>query len=145
MTAGIVFGAWRRTLPARQGFRLGALGIGLTALALPHAGSVPVLTALVLLAGVTISPTLISGMALVREVAPPARLTEAFAWATTGLSVGLMAGSAAAGYLAEHVGPAEAFWPATIAALAAAGLAAAGSARLRPVRVSAPAAAAALE
>ncbi len=136
LTAGIVFGATRRTAPARQGFVGGALGIGVTALAMPHVHSIAALTVLVMLAGLSISPTLISGMALVREVAPPARLTEGFAWATTGLSVGLMIGSAAAGSLAEHAGASEAFWPASVAALAAAALAVSGAARLQ--RPSAP-------
>lgn len=139
LTAGLVFGATRRDAPARQGFVAGAIGIGGTALAMPHVGSIPALAALVLLAGLAISPTLISGMALVRAVAPAARLTEGFAWATTGLSVGLMIGSAAAGYLAEHAGAPDAFWPATVAALTAAALAAAGSARLRPAVVPAAA------
>lgn len=133
LSAGIVFGATRRDAPARQGFVAGAIGIGVSALAMPHVGSIGTLTVLVVLAGLSISPTLISGMALVRQVAPAARLTEAFAWATTGLSVGLMIGSAAAGYLAEHAGSSEAFWPATVAALVAAALAVAGSARLRPL------------
>jgi MFS family permease len=131
LTAGIVFGATRRDAPARQGFVGGAIGIGVFALAMPQVGSIGALVAVVLLAGLAISPTLISGMALVREVAPPTRLTEGFAWATTGLSVGLMIGSGAAGYLAEHAGSAEAFWPATVAALTATALAVAGSARLR--------------
>ncbi|HUR72883.1 MAG TPA: MFS transporter [Sporichthya sp.] len=131
MTAGIVFGATRRDAPARQGFVGGAVGIGVTALALPQMGSIGALVALMLLAGLSISPTLISGMALVRELAAPARLNEGFAWATTGLAVGLMIGSAAAGYLASRAGAAEAFWPASISALAGAALAAAGATRLR--------------
>ncbi|GAA0627080.1 hypothetical protein GCM10009547_33300 [Sporichthya brevicatena] len=98
---------------------------------MPFVPSLGVLAGLIVLAGVPISPTLISGMGLVRSLAPPARLTEGFAWATTGLSVGLMTGSAAAGWLAEHVGPADAFWAATVAALSAATLAAAGAPRLR--------------
>jgi MFS family permease len=136
LAAGIVFGASRRAAPARQGFVGGAIGIGVFAQAMPHVGSIGALVAVVLLAGLSISPTLISGMALVREVAPPARLTEAFAWATTGLAVGLMIGSAAAGYLAEHAGASDAFWPAAAAALVATTLAVAGSARLRSAGLS---------
>lgn len=133
MVAGILFGVLRRDAPARQGFLAGAIGIGASALAMPHVGSIPALTALVLVAGLSISPTLISGMTLVRELAPPSRLTEALAWATTALSVGLMVGSTAAGWLSEHAGPADGFWAATVSALAAAALAAGGAARLRPV------------
>ncbi len=138
MASGIVFGAARRDAPPRQGFLLGAVGIGASALAMPHVNSVATLAPLVLLAGLAISPTLISGLALVRDVAPPARLTEGFAWAMTGMSVGLMLGSAAAGWLAEHAGPADGFWAATVSALTAAVLAAAGAARLRPAVVLRP-------
>lgn len=132
MLAGLTFGALRRDAPARQGFLVGAVALGASGLALPHVGSVAGLAGFAFLAGLAIAPTLISGMALVRELAPTARLTEAFAWATTGLSVGLMLGTAAAGYLAEHSGAADGFWAATVAALAASALALAGSARLRP-------------
>lgn len=132
MVAGVLFGALRRDSPARHGFVAGAIGIGASALAMPYAGSIPALTALVVVAGLSISPTLISGMTLVRELAPPTRLTEALAWATTALSVGLMLGAASAGWLSEHVGPADGFWAATASALLAAALAAGGAARLRP-------------
>jgi MFS family permease len=133
MVAGIAFGALRRDAPAPQGFLGGAVAIGVTALGWPFVGSMPALAGLALVAGMAISPTLISGMALIRELAPPARLTEAFAWGTTGLSVGLMIGSGAAGYLVEHAGASDAFWTATVSALAAAGVAAVGAAGLRPV------------
>jgi hypothetical protein len=132
MTAGILFGALRRDAPARQGFLAGSLGIGASALLMPYVDSITALTALVLVAGLSISPTLISGLTLVRELAPPARLTEALAWAMTAMSVGLMFGSAAAGWLSEHAGPADGFWAATVSALIAAALAAGGAARLRP-------------
>lgn len=132
MLAGLTFGALRRDAPPRQGFVVGAVALGFSGLALPQVGSVAGLAALAFLAGLAISPTLISGMALVRDLAPATRLTEAFAWATTGLSVGLMLGSAAAGHLAEHSGAADGFWAASVAALAASALAVAGSARLRP-------------
>ncbi|WP_019876836.1 MFS transporter [Sporichthya polymorpha] len=131
LVAGVVFGTARRHAPPWQGFLGGAVGIGASALAMPFVPSLGVLAGLVVLAGISISPTLISGMALVRHLAPPTRLTEGFAWATTGLSVGLMAGSAAAGWLAEHVSPADGFWAATVAAVGAATLAAAGAPRLR--------------
>ena len=132
MTAGLLFGALRRDAPARQGFLAGALGIGASALLMPFVDSIPALTGLVLVAGLSISPTLISGLTLVRELAPPTRLTEALAWAMTAMSVGLMFGSAAAGWLSEHAGPADGFWAATVSALIAAVLAAGGAARLRP-------------
>jgi MFS family permease len=132
LAAGILFGALRRDAPARQGFLLGSLGIGASALVMPQVESTTALTALVLVAGVAISPTLISGLTLVRELAPPARLTEGLAWATTAMAVGLMVGAAAAGWLSEHAGPADGFWAATVSALVAAVLAAGGARRLRP-------------
>lgn len=73
------------------------------------------------LAGVMISPTLIAAMGLVEAHVPRARLTEALAWTTTGLSVGVAPGAAAAGWVVDHSpwGASTAFCVPLVAGLAA--------------------------
>ncbi len=58
-----------------------------------------------LLAGLSISPTLIAGFSLVERDAPKARRTEGMAWLSSSISVGVAAGSAVAGQIIDKVGP----------------------------------------
>jgi MFS family permease len=77
------------------------LALGLATLAL--AGSVPVMIALLLAAGIFIAPSAALSFTLVRRLAPPGALTEAFTWLSTGVTAGFALGSLAAGVLVEHV------------------------------------------
>jgi predicted MFS family arabinose efflux permease len=56
-----------------------------------------------LLAGLTLSPTLITAVHLVELTVPGTRLTEALTWTTTGMSAGTALGAAVAGYLVDHL------------------------------------------
>jgi predicted MFS family arabinose efflux permease len=58
-----------------------------------------------LVAGLTISPTLIAGYGLIERQAPELRRTEAMTWLSSAISVGVAIGSAAAGHLADVAGP----------------------------------------
>lgn len=58
-----------------------------------------------LVAGLTISPTLIAGFALIERQASEARRTEAMTWLSSAISVGVAIGSAASGHLADAFGP----------------------------------------
>lgn len=131
MIAGIGYGSVNWQTPVAVRFRIGALGMGASLLALPFVSSVAALTALSFVAGFAISPTLISGNDLVQSLVPAARLTEGLAWTTTGISLGLTAGAAGAGWLVDSVGPRDAFWFSTAAALGAAVVAVAGAGSLR--------------
>jgi predicted MFS family arabinose efflux permease len=72
------------------------------------------------LAGLAIAPVLVSGTSLVESRVPRAALTEALSWTTTGLTLGVTAGSALAGAAVDAWGAETAFAvPATAAALAA--------------------------
>jgi predicted MFS family arabinose efflux permease len=71
-------------------------------------------------AGLTIAPVLVSGLSLVESRVPRSSLTEALSWTTTGLTLGVTAGSAIAGWAVDHWGAQSAFAvPALAAALAA--------------------------
>jgi predicted MFS family arabinose efflux permease len=84
------------------------------------AGSVPVLAATLFLSGLAISPTLISGNALVAELVAPRQLTEGLAWVGTALGVGVSLGAAASGPLIEGPGPRTALLLPVVCAAAAA-------------------------
>lgn len=81
-------------------------------------------------AGLTVSPSLIAGFALVQELVPMGRLTESLAWLSVGISVGFALGSPASGWLVDHVAPQSGFYVAVAAAAAAAAVAAGSYRRL---------------
>jgi predicted MFS family arabinose efflux permease len=101
--------------PRRLALALGAWGLAHAALG---ASGEPVLLGLLLLvAGATIAPTLVSANGMLDDLAPIGTITEAFTWTSTGIAVGIAAGSALAGALVEAASPAVA-----MAALGAGGV-----------------------
>src|SRR5690348_2635659 len=60
-----------------------------------------VLTLVIFLCGMTIAPTLIAGFSLLESTALPGRTTEAMAWLSTGISVGVACGSTAVGFVLD--------------------------------------------
>jgi MFS family permease len=72
-----------------------------------------------LLAGFAISPVLIAAFGLVEDLVPPAARTEGFSWLNSGLGIGVAAGFAVAGAVAEATGARAAFGIAIGGALAA--------------------------
>ncbi|WP_354642604.1 MFS transporter [Kitasatospora camelliae] len=72
------------------------------------------------LAGLSISPTLITAMALVERLVPASKITEGMTWTTTGLALGVALGSSAAGWVVDGAGSPAGYWvPLTAAAFAA--------------------------
>ena len=63
------------------------------------------LAACVLIAGLTISPTIIAGYGLIERQAPGAHRTEALTWLSSSISVGVACGSAACGRIIDTAGP----------------------------------------
>ncbi len=59
----------------------------------------------VLIAGLTIAPTLIAGYALIERQTRGARQTEAMTWLSSAISVGVAVGSAICGRIIDTVGP----------------------------------------
>ena len=137
--AGWLLGAWglgsmtgalwiaRRPAPADPAR---ALAVRLCALVVAHlllvATTEPVaLAPLLLLAGTTVAPALNAAFVLIGEAAPAGTVTEAFTWATFGITAGIACGSALAGAIAEGAphGP--------FVVVAAAGLVATGLALVR--------------
>ncbi len=56
------------------------------------------------LAGLAISPTLMTGYAILERQAPPHRTTESMAWLSSTISVGVALGSACAGHVIDAYG-----------------------------------------
>ncbi|MET9959125.1 MFS transporter [Streptomyces sp. NPDC006326] len=128
--AGLLYGALRpRSLRT-------CLTTLCAAMALPWAaaatGSVPLLAAALLLAGMATAPVMVTAMSRIHRATPQGRLNEGMTLAVTAILAGIALGSATAGAAVDHWGTTAAYaLPAAAAALALA----LGSAR-RPDRTS---------
>jgi predicted MFS family arabinose efflux permease len=111
---------------------LAALGLG--DLALVPFASPAALAPMLLVAGAAIAPLFGTAYTLVDRVAPAGGETEAFAWMTTAIGIGLACGSALAGTLVDAGGPGAGF-----ATAAAAGLVACAITSARRASLASPA------
>jgi MFS family permease len=135
-SGSLIGGIWSGTRAAplrpdlRFGFMLGALGIGLLPPLL--APSVPVICALMVIAGIPIAPAFASSYGLVDRLAVPGTTTEAFSWLSTAIVTGVSLGTAVGGIVIEHAGVTWSFALAPPFALAAALVVLGLRATLRP-------------
>ncbi len=122
--------------------RRGLIGL-LLALAVGHgalvagAASLPLLGAIIVLAGATIAPTGAVVYEMVGRFAPAGAATEAFSWLVTAGTAGAALGAAAAGALAQADGAGAAFLFGGLAGVLAVAMAVAGSRRLTVAAVQA--------
>ncbi|SEC27382.1 hypothetical protein SAMN04490357_1607 [Streptomyces misionensis] len=117
--SGLLFGllTLRGSGPAR--FLLGVGGMALLMLPLTLATGMASLVPLMFIAGMATSPTMITGMGLVQELIPRARINEGMTLAVTGLLGGSSLGSTLAGWAVERFGAGSGYWlPVGAAALA---------------------------
>ncbi|MET8247212.1 MFS transporter [Streptomyces sp. NPDC005202] len=121
--AGLVYGAVRptgradRRLPWCVAAMTALLTLPLLAAALT--GSLPVLSAALLVAGTATAPTMVTNMTLVQQRAPEGRLNEGMTLAVTGLLGGIACGSATGGWVVERLSPTAGYGvPVTAAAVA---------------------------
>ncbi|MGV9255488.1 MFS transporter [Streptomyces sp. NPDC003697] len=121
--AGLLYGALRPAGPAAR--RLPWCVAAMTALmtlpmlAASLTGSLLLLSAALLVAGTATAPTMITNMTLVQQRTPEGRLNEGMTLAVTGLLGGIGCGSAAGGWVVEHLSPTAGYGvPVTAAALA---------------------------
>lgn len=103
LVAGVVVGTLPAPVDPVRRLRLAAVGLALFLAPLPFAPNTVWLGVFFLLAGLTLSPTLITAVHLVELSVPGSRLTEALTWTTTGMSTGTAAGAAIAGHLVDHL------------------------------------------
>ena len=117
LLAGAVTGAiiWRAS-PARR-FRVSAIALALSLLPLPFVGHPAVVALLLVVSGMAIAPTLIASVGVTQSAVDQSRLTEAFAWTSTGLAAGVAAGAAAVGQVIDGWGAQAGFVGVAVAGL----------------------------
>ncbi|MER7769740.1 MFS transporter [Kitasatospora sp. NPDC096140] len=115
--AGVVYGALKPRTPLATRFFVGVVMMALSmipillvASTVHGVGGLIAAGAALLVAGVAISPTLISAMALVERLVPAAKLTEGMAWTTTGLALGVALGSSIGGWVVDASGAPAGYW-----------------------------------
>lgn len=110
LIVGLVFGTLKLRMPLARQLVL-AIGLAaLTTLPLLVIGSLPMLAAVLFLAGAAVSPTLIISIGLIERVVPAAKLTEGVTWAMTGVGTGMAIGSSLSGWVIDQFGAASGFW-----------------------------------
>nr|WP_260408041.1 MFS transporter [Planomonospora venezuelensis] len=131
LVSGLWYGArrWKASLRSRFVRALGVFALGFTPIAL--IGNVWVMAPALFLAGLAISPTIITGYALVERLVPPHLLTEGMTWVSTAVGFGVALGAWAGGRLTDAYGASNAYGFAFGCALLAAVIGAGGSAWLR--------------
>ncbi len=120
MASGIGWGAVHWRLPLRH--RLVAVLVLLAVLSVPLllVRDVWLMIPFVVLAGIAVSPSLISSFTLAELLVPRAAVTEAFTWIGTALGLGVAVGASVSGKLVDVAGANTAFAVATVAAAVAA-------------------------
>jgi MFS family permease len=120
MVSGIGWGTVHWRLPLRQ--RLAGVLVLLTVLSIPLllVRDIWLMVPFVVLAGVAVSPSLISSFTLAEVLVPRAAVTEAFTWIGTALGLGVAIGASVAGKIVDIEGANAAFLVATVAAAIAA-------------------------
>lgn len=86
---------------------------------------------LVLLAGLAVSPVLITGFSLVEALVQPAQITEGLSWAISAIGLGVAASAAGTGWLVDRAGPQAGFLVTLGSATVVAAVALAGHGRVR--------------
>jgi MFS family permease len=128
--AGLVLGTLHLRASLVVQFRTYLIALALIGLPFPFVGSTPVLGLLSFVAGLTVAPTLITGMALTERLVPPQRLTEGLTVVMAGLTVGFAGGTSISGPIIDAHGASTAYWVFTSAAAVGALLTLAGSRHL---------------
>ncbi|MFJ8045307.1 MFS transporter [Kitasatospora sp. NPDC096147] len=136
--AGVVFGTLKLTGSMATRFLVGVALMAGSMVPLVVVGSLVhgtagliAISAALFVAGISISPTLITAMALVERLVPAAQLTEGMTWTTTGLALGVALGSSAGGLVVDAAGASAGYWVPVASAVFGALVALGGVARLR--------------
>jgi MFS family permease len=120
MVSGIGWGTvhWHRPLRHRLAGVLALLTLFSIPLTLVR--DIWLMIPFVIVAGVAVSPSLISSFTLAELLVPRAAVTEAFTWIGTALGLGVAVGASVAGKIVDSAGANMAFLVATVAAASAA-------------------------
>lgn len=126
LLAGFTYGAMPSpTFHGRRMVQMLSL-MAVVTLGFPLAPNTLVLAAVAFLAGLSVSPVLISGTALVERIVPAAQLTEGITWGSTGLALGLAVAAPVSGAIIDSAGAHTAYLVTAGCAIAAWAIALAG-------------------
>jgi MFS family permease len=114
--SGITLGALHLRAPLQRQLLWSAAFMAVATIGFPFITSPWLLGVQCLLAGLAVSPVLISGFALVERLIPNARMTEGLVWVNTGLGVGLAAAAALSGWVIDRSGASVAYWICVVSA-----------------------------
>ncbi len=117
LLAGVVAGTRPPPTPQSRRFPYGLLLLSFALLPATTVASWPALAGVLALAGLAIAPTLIAGFTAVQQRSPAERLTEALAWSSTALGIGVALGAAVSGQIIDRVDPSAAFLVAVVSGL----------------------------
>ncbi|MFC7218571.1 MFS transporter [Streptomyces polyrhachis] len=131
--AGLVFGLVHPRGPLSRRFLLGVTAMAVSMIPLQLVDSLPLLAVALFVSGMAIAPTMVTTMAMVEQLVPPARLTEGMTWVSTGLAVGVALGSAVTGWVIDASGARAGYAVPGMAGALAAVVALLGYRRLRSV------------
>ncbi|MET8051685.1 MFS transporter [Streptosporangium sp. NPDC005286] len=131
LVSGLWYGARQWTVSLRGRFigSLAVFAVGLTPITL--IGDVRVMAGALFLAGLAISPTVITGYSLTEQLVPAHLLTEGMAWISTSVGFGVAIGAWAGGRLTDAFGASNAYGFSFACALLAVAIGVGGSAWLR--------------
>jgi MFS family permease len=110
LVAGVIFGTANFTGSISTRFTITMFFFSLVLFVLPFIDSFQVMFPVLLIAGLAISPALITGYTLVGKLVNKDQLTEGLAWANTGSGLGLSLSAPFAGWLIDNSGSNSAFW-----------------------------------
>ncbi len=131
VASGLLYGARAWIMPLWRRFLVGVVALAAGTSLFVLAGSFWQLAGAMLIAGVAIGPTLISGNGLIQTVVPAARLTEGLTWGGTAIGVGVALGSSTAGSAIDSSGAHGGYQVLAVAGAVCVLLAVAGASALR--------------
>lgn len=111
-----LYGAKHWLSPLWKRFAVGMLALAVGVTLFFFVTSLPILAAVMFVAGFAISPTLINGNNLVQLLVPPSQLTEGLTWVGTALGVGVSVGTSVAGARIDEAGSHAGFTVVVVAA-----------------------------
>lgn len=109
LLGGVLYGARQWAGPAERRLRRLMAALAVCYLPLALVPGVPAMTALTVVAGLFLAPSLACSFVVVDRHAPAGTVTEAFSWLVTTFGVGTAAGTAVAGPVLEAAGVAAGF------------------------------------
>ncbi len=120
MISGIGWGAVHWRLPLRHRLAGGVMLLTLLSAPLMLVRDVWLMVPFVVLAGIAVSPVLISAFTLAEQLVPRSAVTEAFTWIGTALALGVAIGASVSGEIVDGYGANAALAVAPVAAAVAA-------------------------